>query len=291
MSEATARGAESERPDTRISCVMLSYNSAKYLDLSLSALIAAFDHSPGYHDEIWIIDNGSKDGSVEILKAWQRREPERIKPIFFGENTGTTFSRNVALRSLTGQYVVVIDSDVVEIPPGTFETLIDRLEADPRNGMVVPMLTYPDGRFQLSTDVFPTLSRKVQRYLGLKAMERAQGKAAPPSAPQLVDYAISAFWLLSREAVEATGLFDEAIFYSPEDVDYCLRVWEAGYRIVYEPGAKVVHDAQEISRGLPIKKSTFSHAKGLAYLFKKHGYVLSRKDLYRRLSRPESDQI
>lgn len=277
--------------DTRISCVMLSYNSAKYLDHSLDALCKAFDHTPDQKDEIWIIDNGSKDGSVEILKRWQEKEPERIKPVFFGGNTGTTFSRNVALRGLSGRYVVVIDSDVVKIPPGTFETLIARLEEDERNGMVVPMLTYPDGRFQLSTDVFPTLPRKVQRYLGLKAMERAHDKNAPPTEAHLVDYAISAFWFLRREAVEAVGVFDEEIFYSPEDVDYCLRVWEAGYRIVYEPAATVVHDAQEISRGLPIKKSTFSHMKGLAYLFRKHGYVLSRKDLYGRLGRPDSDEL
>ena len=69
-----------------------------------------------------------------------------------------------------------------------------------------------------------------------------------------VDYAISAFWVIRRNAFERVGLFDEKIFYSPEDVDYCIRMWSAGYKITYVPKAEVVHDAQELSRGFKLSK-------------------------------------
>ena len=88
---------------------------------------------------------------------------------------------------------------------------------------------------------------------------------------------------MRRSLLDAVGLLDERIFYSPEDVDYCVRVWKAGYKIVYEPSATAVHDAQEISRGKKLSRFTVSHARGLAYYFLKHRYLLSRKRLYRRL--------
>jgi len=82
-------------------------------------------------------------------------------------------------------------------------------------------------------------------------------------------------------------LLDERIFYSPEDVDYCIRIWRAGWQIHYMPSVSVVHDAQEISRpkGLGINKFTIRHAKGLAYLFVKHRYALTLRGLYRRIGR------
>jgi GT2 family glycosyltransferase len=131
--------------------------------------------------------------------------------------------------------------------------------------------------------VFPTVARKVQRYFALRSLEQRE----PPTASGRVDYAISACWLLSARAVQATGLLDERIFYSPEDVDYCIRIWQAGFQVHYFPAVSVVHDAQEISRpkGFGINKFTVRHAKGLMYLFAKHRYGLGLRGLYKRVGR------
>ena len=88
-----------------------------------------------------------------------------------------------------------------------------------------------------------------------------------------VDYAISAFWMLKREAMEKVGLLDENIFYAPEDVDYCLRIWKAGYQIFYAPQIWSIHNAREISRGAKINSSTIKHLQGLLYYFRKHRYL------------------
>ena len=82
-----------------------------------------------------------------------------------------------------------------------------------------------------------------------------------------VDYAISACWMLRRNVLNTVGLLDENIFYSPEDVDYCIRIWKSGYQVHYIPYVSIIHDAQEISRpkGLLINKFTIRHLKGLFY--------------------------
>ena len=86
--------------------------------------------------------------------------------------------------------------------------------------------------------------------------------------------------------MRAVGNVDEKIFYSPEDVDYCMRVWKAGYQIVYAPSAVVVHDAQELSRSRIPNKFTFSHGLGLLYYFKKHQYWFSSARLRKQYSIP-----
>lgn len=268
--------------DKRISAVMLSFNSARYLERCLGTLVDELRSDPDAEDEIFVIDNGSNDGSVEILQRMESELGGLLNVTYLPENTGTTYPRNMALRQVSGRYVLIIDSDV-DVPAGTIGALIERLESDDRIGLVAPKLLYPSGKLQMSVDVFPTVMRKLQRYLSLKKMEAAANEAGAPTEPSEVDYAISAFWLLPRAAVDAVGLFDERIFYSPEDVDYCIRVWAAGYRIVYDPTVHAIHDAQEISRGL--RKVTFSHAGGLLYLFKKHRYFLGHRALYRRLGR------
>jgi len=266
-----------------ISTVILSYNSVKPIERCLDELIeslATFD----CENEIFIVDNGSIDGSVELLTHYQERYPLLIKPIFFKENTGTTYSRNAALKKATGQYILVLDSDAY-VNHKALNTLIEFIQQNPTTGLAVPRLFYNSGNFQLSCDVFPTLVHKLKRFLFLKKMEAKTHYLQEATKPVEVDYAISACWLISQKAFEKTGLFDEKIFYSPEDVDYCLRVWENGFKITYVPEAEVIHDAQELSRGFKLSMFHFSHLKGLFYLMNKHRYFWGLTRLYKRLNR------
>jgi GT2 family glycosyltransferase len=266
-----------------ISVVILSYNSAKSLKRCLDDLHGALTQIDGAF-EVFVVDNGSRDASRDIILDQQRRYDGALKPIYFEQNTGTTYSRNAALRQATGRYLLVLDSDAY-VNADALRLLIAHLEQNPAVGMAVPRLFYGSGRFQLSTDRFPTLVHKLKRFLFLRKMERSSNPTADATAPIDVDYAISACWLIRRDAFEATGLLDEKIFYSPEDVDYCLRVWAAGFRIAYVPAAQLVHDAQELSRGFRLSRFHFSHLKGVFYLQHKHRYYFGLRRLYRRLNR------
>ncbi len=256
-----------------ISVVLLCFNSEHYLDKCINSVIDSLSGG-GYRFDIYIVDNGSKDGSVGKLQDYQRRYPEIIKLKLFNENTGTTYSRNYALRKINSRQVMVLDSDAY-INADAVNHLYRMLEDNTDIGMVVPKILYPSGNFQKSTDIFPTITNKFMRYCFLKSEERKESQVQH-SVPVDVDYAISAFWLFRGEILKKVGVLDENIFYSPEDVDYCIRIRKQGYRIVYDQSVHIVHDAQEISRK-KLNKYFFSHLKGLFYLFRKHKYGFIRK--------------
>ena len=272
----------------RLSSVVLSYNSARHIETCIRAL--AQERSPEEEDEVWVFENGSSDGSAAILQRLEREFAGFLKVLYAESNLGTTVSRNRLLRLVTGRYIAVLDSDV-QILEGSIARLLQRLDADPACGIRAPRLMYPDGRFQLSADVFPTLLHKFKRYFALRLMERSANDRALLTIPQLVDYAISAFWIMRREVIGYVGLLDENIVYSPEDVDYCLRVWKAGYTVVYDPTVVAVHDAQEISRGFRLRKATIQHMLGLLYYFRKHKYFFGRQRLYRQIKRHKQKEF
>lgn len=253
------------------SVVILSFNSQRTLEQCLRSLtqsLLSFD-TPS---EIFVVENGSKDQSPAILRNWTEKFPELIKPIYFNENTGTTVSRNAALAKASGQFVVILDSDAY-VSADALEQMRSYLSNHPSVGLVAPKLFYRDGRFQISVDKVPTLLHKLKRFLFLNKMQARVNHEA--LATERVDYAISACWMLSRSAVDAVPGFDEKIFYSPEDVDYCMQLWINNHQVVYLPSASVVHDAQELSRGFKLSSFHIRHLKGLFYLFSKYRFFFS----------------
>lgn len=264
------------------SAVVLSFNSARHLGACVESIAGAYREA-GWAGEILVFENGSTDGSAALLHELEARYPGVVRGFYSPVNTGTTKSRNTALGAARGARILVMDADA-RIDARALATLDAVLDDDPRCGIAVPRLLYPDGRFQLSVDRFPTVTGKLLRALALRRLERRAGERAPQERTA-VDYAISAVWLMRRELLQSVGCFDERIFYSPEDVDYCLRVWEAGWSIIYEPAASAVHDAQELSRRIRINRFTVGHALGLLYYFRKHRYFFGLDRLYRRIGR------
>lgn len=255
-----------------LSFVILTWNSKRFISPCIESIIQNTSRL-GIEFEIFVVDNGSIDGTVEIIADLSRLYPKIIQPIFLSSNQGTTRSRNMAIRKAGGDKIVILDSDV-RLLEGVVVGLMEAIGSYSGVGLVAPRLIYPDGRYQKSVDVFPTVIHKIKRFFGLRKMERGEQQKYLPKRPVEVDYAISAFWMIRREALEKVGLLDEKIFYAPEDVDYCLRMWKSGFKILYDPRWTVIHDAQEISRGFRLNRATVSHVLGLIYLFKKHRYCL-----------------
>lgn len=257
-----------------LSFVILTWNSAAYIQACLDSILTALSgQSIDY--EVFVVDNGSSDQTEALLRVFQAEFPDIIKPVFLLNNMGTTVSRNIGLKQATGRFLCIMDSDVV-LPADTFTPLLEALQQDPLVGMAVPKINYPSGRWQKSYDQFPTLVHKAKRFFRLRAMEAEEGQQQAALTERSVDYAISAFWLLKREMLDAIGYLDERIFYSPEDVDYCLRAWKAGYTILYVPTVTIVHHTQEISRGFKLNRAKFNHVQGLLYFFWKHRYFINK---------------
>lgn len=257
-----------------LSFVILTWNSERFIEACVESIFQ--DIGPlGLESEIFIVDNGSADRTPAIIRELVKRRRDRIRPIFLDRNLGTTRPRNMALKKTAGRLILVLDSDV-QLVPGVTAGLMETIHSGPDIGLVAPGLIYPDGRHQKSVDIFPTLPHKIKRAFGLRKIERAEQEKRLPQGPIEVDYAISAFWMFRRETLKTVGLLDENIFYSPEDVDYCLRMWNAGFRILHEPRYTAIHDAQEISRGMRVNRATLNHLLGLFYFFVKHRYVFAR---------------
>jgi GT2 family glycosyltransferase len=271
-----------------LSVIILTWNSEPYLESCLNSLMSALAGRELAY-EVLIVDNGSKDRTPELLRRFADNNPDRVTLLFMTSNLGTTVSRNQALSRARGTYLCIMDSDV-EAGPEAFSLLIGMLQDNPTIGLTVPQIRYPTGNWQKSVDRFPTLAHKINRFFNLRMMESREGESLRQTTGiRDVEYAISAFWIFRRELLAKVGFLDEKIFYSPEDVDYCLRVWKAGYRVVYVPSAIVIHHTQEISRGWKLNRAKFSHLKGLLYLFAKHRYLFAGPE-YPSLREPTREE-
>lgn len=270
-----------------ISAVILSFNAKEDLQRCVRSLVEV-EELRADEDQILIVDNGSTDGSRTLIERLAGTYPDLIDTILLDRNRGTTAPRNLGFAKAKGDYVLVIDSDIQFRSP-VLSPLTEQLAADPSIGIIAPRLIFPDGRRQMSTDVFPTIPRKLERLFRLRRLERLDDGRRQPS--HVVDYAISAFWLMRRGLIDRIGPLDERIFYAPEDVDFCLRTWLGGKSVVYRQDLDVVHDAQERSRSLKGLLFSWRHILGLAYFFRKHRYAFNRHALYRRIGKPRARQV
>ncbi len=253
-----------------LSIVILTWNSRALLEACLAALPAA---TVPLATEVIVIDNGSRD-DTEVLLA---RRPDLVV-VRNPRNRGVAPGRNQGLRLARGEFVALLDVDTVSAP-GAFRTLVEYLRAAPDVGLVAPRLVGADGALHYSCRRFPTLLDKVARRLpsrfGRALTDDVELRWWDHASARDVDYVIGACQVLRRIALQQVGELDERIFYGPEDVDLCLRMHRAGWRVVYAPQAEVAHLERRVTRKL-LSMLTARHAWGLAYYFWKHGYLLTR---------------
>lgn len=267
-----------------ISAIILSFNAKDNLERCVTFHIDVENLQPE-RDQILIVDNGSTDGSKALMNRLAAAFPDLVEIIDLPSNHGTTTSRNLAFARARGDFILVIDSDI-DFKRPVLQSLIGALAIDPSIGLIAPRLVFPSGEAQMSTDIFPTVWRKIERFFRLRELEQ---KTARSRQAHAVDYAISAFWLMRRDLLQKVGFLDERIFYAPEDVDFCLRTWRAGQQVYYQPDLDVIHDTKERSRSLKGFLFTWRHLVGLAYVFRKHGYFWSANAIYREIREARSD--
>jgi hypothetical protein len=263
-----------------VSAILLTWNSAAHVGpamTSLSRELAGLTH------EMVVVDNGSTDESVEIVRTLA---PE-TRIVRNPANLGVARARNQGMAATTGRRILFFDSDA-DMRPGSLVEMLGFLDDHPRAGVVGPQLVSPDGTVQFSCRRFPTIQGKIVRQLPprlgamapLIADEEMQD--LDRTTPHPVDYVIGACQLIRREVFETVGLLDERMFYGPEDVDFCLRAWKAGWEVYYVPSAVVVHHEQRVARRLSVL--TLRHGMALGYYFWKHRYLWRRPRLVSRVS-------
>lgn len=256
-----------------ISFIILSWNSSHYLARCLDSIASRCGEEEILFETI-VVDNGSSDGSVELLSGFAKRSPENFRVIPLSFNSGTTYSRNLGLRQARGEYLCILDSDT-EFGEGSLRGALHELRNRPGVGVLAPRLMLPDGSVQHSVKRFPTLLHKLAKLprilFGVRGRNRDFYPDFPFEGTREVDTAISACWLFRRALLDRVGFLDEKIFYAPEDLDFCLRVWRAGLIILYWPALTVLHHTQQITHRSPFSRTSLSHLAGLWYYYRKHG--------------------
>ncbi len=265
-----------------VSLVILTWNSESFIKRCVESFANSF-WEQGVCAEFIIVDNGSNDNTANVVeKEIQPALPDCCDLFWVSlkMNLGTTISRNKGIEKSNGDIVVICDSDT-EFLQGDWQSVISYLENNHEIGIVAPSLFYGDGSIQPSVKKFPTLLDKLRKlpkiFLNLPMKNTDFYEAFPWPRPTFVDSAISACWVLTKKTIDKVGLLDEKIFYSPEDLDYCLRIWEGGQKVVFYPEMKITHHTQQISHRKPFSRQAITHLSGLVYYFFKHRYCFFRK--------------
>ena len=264
-----------------VSVIILTWNSEREIGACLASLEQGLSTFPS---EVIVIDNGSQDQTCAVV---QKTRPQ-AQLVCNAENRGVAPARNQGIRLAQGEYVLILDDDTV-VQAGALDCLIRYMEDRPEVGLCGPKLTDTDGELHLSCRCFPTLvdklARRLPAILGQKVTREAEMADWDHRTIRAVDYVIGACQVIRRRALQEVGLFDERIFYGPEDIDLCLRLQRAGWRVVYNPEAVIVHEERRMTRSLR-SGLVWKHIWGLGYFFWKHGYLLSRQSLYSQLAQP-----
>ena len=276
-----------------LSFIIITWNSEKYIKQCVESYLNSLVRE-GLDAEFIIIDNGSTDDTLKIInkkikRMFKNKIGFNIQSIPLNANFGTTISRNKGLNIAKGDFIVICDSDT-QFLEGKWKNALSYISSHTDVAILSPLILYGDGTFQNSIKKFPTIKDKISKlikiFFKMPVKETDFYTDINFKEVKNVDTAISAFWLIKKETLMDVGLFDEKIFYSPEDIDYCLRAWEGGRKVIFYPWFKITHYCQQLSHQKPLSRQSLSHFFGLLYYFKKHKYWFSRKRLMQRLKNP-----
>ena len=210
---------------------MVNTNGREHLLACLDAIRRT--HPAGLDHELLVLDNASDDGSAEAVRAGH---PD-VRLIALDRREGKAANDSLLLREATGRYCLLLNEDS-EVEPGCARSLVDALEADPAAAVAGSQLLtpermptacawrLPDAGWALAAALFLHRSYAVQ----------SRGRGVRP-----VGWVQSSAMLVRREAAAGVGWLDPGFFVYSDETDFCRRLGDAGWRVLFVPGARAVH--------------------------------------------------
>lgn len=260
----------------KLSVIIVNYNVKYFLE---QCLISVKNSGKGIDMEVFVVDNNSSDGSVEMVAD---KFPD-VKLIANQENTGFSKANNQAIRLCSGEYVLLLNPDTV-VEGDTFPKIINYMDNTPGAGSLgVKMLDgkgkfLPESKRGLPTPsvafckifglsrLFPKSKRFGQYHLGYFG----ENEINP------VDVLPGAFMLIRKSVLNEIGLLDEDFFMYGEDIDLSYRITKAGYQNIYYPETRIIH-----YKGESTKKSSINYVfifyQAMVIFAKKHFSAKSAK--------------
>src|SRR3989344_3699995 len=256
-----------------LSVIIVSFNTREKLRQCLRSV---FGSQMKYSFEVFVVDNNSDDGSGQMVAS----EFPKAKLIRNAENVGYSRANNQALRKIlsplpnpphqgegnSSRYILLLNPDV-EVQSDSFDKMILFMDNDKSVGIAGCRVVKTDGSFDLAARrSFPNIKNSLQHFLGFASDYNLD---LPDDQTAEVDSVMGAFLMIRREVVDKIGLLDEAFFMYGEDLDWCFRAKQAGYKVVYNPATTVVHHKGSSSRKLP-KKALYEFHRAMFIFYDKH---------------------
>ena len=237
-----------------VAAVVVTYDAMPWLESCLQSLAGV---------ECVVVDHGSSDASVEAARAAGATVVQQ-------ENLGLAAGWNRGLRETESRYVLILNADAWLVGDA-LDRLVAFADAHPLAAVVGPRLRNPDGTLQRSVRGFPTLWRLATEYLFLRKLaphSRAlnafyAGGFDHESAAE-AEFVMGAAMLVRREAVDEVGPLDESFFLFSEEVDWCYRFEQAGWKVYFTPEAEVVHVGGASHGGRLFDQQVLGHIRFLA---------------------------
>ena len=224
----------------KVSVIIVNLNTS---DLLRDCLQSVFSEAMSLDLEVILVDNGSTDGSVEMVK----RNFSGVRLIQNATNEGFAKPNNDGMRAGVGEYLFLLNSDTV-VCPGALKGLVAFLDQHHDAGACGPMLVHPDGTLQRSVMGFPTLWTHFCDMFFLdrlfpKSRVFGSGEASYFSYNQTseIDHLMAAAFLVRRQVLTDAGMFDERFVIYYNDMDWCYRIVESGWRIYFVHTVKIIH--------------------------------------------------
>ena len=265
-----------------LSVVIVNYNVRFFLEQCLKSV---FKSGAGLEMEVFVVDNNSVDGSVDMV----REKFPAVRLIANRENAGFSRANNQAIRESSGRHVLLLNPDTV-LQDDTLPGVVAFMEAHPDAGGLGVKMLDGQGRFlPESKRGLPTPGVAFCKVFGLSALfprSRTFGRYhlgyLDPDQTHRVDVLSGAFMLLRREALEKAGTLDEDFFMYGEDIDLSYRITQAGYHNYYYPGTRIIH-----YKGESTKKSSINYV----LVFYRAMVIFARKHFSRKNARLFSQLI
>jgi GT2 family glycosyltransferase len=210
---------------------------------------------------VTVVDSGSPDGTPEMVE----REFPAVR-LLRRENIGFSAANNVVLREDEARAVLLLNPDT-EVYAGTLDAALARLRSDPEVGMVGVKLVTESGELDHACKrSFPTPASALGHFTGFGGGQY-RATHLGDDEPGEVDAVNGAFMLCRAEAVREVGLLDEGYWLYMEDLDWCHRFWDAGWKVFYEPAGTALHvkGGSSASRRAPKQEIAFHRGMGRFY--------------------------
>jgi len=267
----------------KLSVIIVNYNVRAYLEQCLRAVMAAMEGLPG---EVFVVDNLSTDGSVEMVRE---RFPQ-VRLIANAENVGFSRANNQAIREAQGDHVLLLNPDTI-VGEDVFRKVVAFMDTHPKVGGVGVRMIDGTGRFlPESKRGLPTPAVAFYKIIGLARLfprSRVFGRYhlghLPDDRPAPIEILSGACMFLRRRTLDQVGLLDESFFMYGEDIDLSYRILLGGFENHYYPDARIVH-----YKGESTKKSSVNYVfvfyNAMAIFARKH-FTRTGPDLFGALIR------